>query len=234
MTAVTPTLARRLERLHQKPVEVIFNGFDPNDYPADPPPNPGFDLTYVGSLLWPRQDPTPLLQAIALLQDRSDLDLDALGFRAHFLGSTPAGVPKVARQHGVDHHLRFAPTVSHFESLARQAASGALLLLSWNDPSTDVVLAKLFEYLGAGRPVLAVGPPSPTMSKILTECGMDDFSADPTTLAARLEGWLRNYHETGQLPSRTTAAAGAYTRQAQARRLADWLTNRVEARDRRR
>jgi hypothetical protein len=227
LTTVSFNLARRLERLHRKPVELVFNGFDPADYPDRPPQLPGFVITYVGSLYWPGQDPTPLFRAIALLQDRSDLDLDRLGLRLHFLGSGAGPLPELAQRHGIAGRVDFPATVSHPESLARQSASGALLLLSWSDPSEDVVFAKLFEYLGARRPVLAVGPTSPTMSHILRECGMEDLSADPAALANRLDAWLRSYAETGKLPTRVSPAIQAYTRRSQAERLAGWLARRV-------
>ena len=74
LTSVGPAWTQRLADLHGKPAEVIYNGFDPHDFPRDAAPAPDFTITYVGSLYYPEQDPEPLFQALAAVRDRSTND----------------------------------------------------------------------------------------------------------------------------------------------------------------
>ena len=48
--------------------------------------------------------------------------------------------------------------VSHEDALKRQKKSQLLLLLNWNDPKEKgVFTGKIFEYLSAQRPIIALG-----------------------------------------------------------------------------
>ncbi|UCC72989.1 MAG: glycosyltransferase [Gemmatimonadota bacterium] len=224
LTTVAPALAEQLETLHAKNVEVVYNGFDPADYPSVPKPANGFTVVYVGTLNRPNQNPEPVFQALAQLNSRPDLDLDRLRFQLCFLGTASGAVADLARQHRVSQWVRHEPAVPHHESLARQAGATALLFLGWSDPHAGVVTAKLFEYLGARRPILAVGTAGGSVSRILRECGLPDLSNDPPAIAARLEGWLREFAESGTLkPPASSEAVARYTRRAQTRRMADLL-----------
>jgi glycosyltransferase involved in cell wall biosynthesis len=202
----------------------VYNGFDPADYPREPRSTSEFVLTYVGTLIRPGQNPEPLFQALALLASRPGLDLDRSGFQIRFLGTAPGTVTDLAERHGVAHLVRHLPAVSHRECLAQQAAATALLFIGWSDPDLGWLSAKLFEYLGAGRPILAVGPPGGEVSRILRECGLPDLSDDPGVIADRLEAWLREFADSAALTAQTKdAAVQNYTRRAQAQRLARLL-----------
>jgi hypothetical protein len=224
ITTVAPTWARKLRELHGHNVEVVYNGFDPADYPSEPPTAPEFVLTYVGTLTRPGQNPEPLFKALALLASRPELDLDRSGFQIHLLGTAPGAVADLAQRHGVAHLLRQLPAVPHRECLAQQAAATALLFVGWSDPDLGWLSAKLFEYLGARRPILAVGPSGGEASRVLRECGLPDLSDDPQIIADRLEAWLREFADSATLSVQTKGTAlQSYTRRAQAHRLARLL-----------
>ncbi len=230
ITTVARGWAERLSALHGLPVDVVYNGFDPSDYPATPPQRSGFVITYVGTLIRPQQNPEPLFAALAQLAARPDLDLDRAGLRVEFLGTAPGAIAGLAERHGVDRWVRQTPPVPHAESLARQASSMALLFLGWHDPAAGWLSAKLFEYLGARRPILAVGPPGGDASRILRECGIPDLTNDPAQIAARLASWLAEYSRAGQVRGdQDEQAVGRYTRRAQAGRLAQLLDAVVSA-----
>ena len=105
-----------------------------------------------------------------------------------------------------------------------QRASTALLFLGWNDPREGFLTAKLFEYLGAGRPILGVGPPGGTVSELIAECGQEVLSSDPGAISDRLDRWIDEFLQTGTLASAGIAApAQRFTRQAQTATLAKLL-----------
>src|SRR5262249_55996058 len=70
LVTVSPIWAEQLRRRHNKPTEVVYNGYAAEDFP--PPPEragPGKVLTirYLGSIYQRFRDPSPLFSAIALL-----------------------------------------------------------------------------------------------------------------------------------------------------------------------
>jgi glycosyltransferase involved in cell wall biosynthesis len=66
--------------------------------------------------------------------------------------------------------VEFLPRVSFEESLTELTRAGVLLLLQASRDTVDLVPAKLFEYLRAGRPVLAVVPGGAT-AEVLRDTG---------------------------------------------------------------
>lgn len=224
ITTVAPGWAERLSALHDKPADVVYNGFDPADYPATTRPGSRFVITYVGTLIRPQQNPEPLFAALAQLARRSNLDLERAGFQIEFLGTAPAAIAGLAERHGVERWVRLLPAVPYRESLAHQATATVLLFVGWQDPAAGWLSAKLFEYLGARRPILAVGPPGGDASRILRECGMPDLCEDPQGIAARLASWLEEFARSGTVRVEPEVQAVArYTRQAQTGHLARLL-----------
>ncbi len=222
LTSVGPVWAQRLAAVHDKPTEVIYNGFDPADYPTASPPDDEFSLTYVGSLYYPDQNPEPLLEALVLLKGKGILD--AQRFTIRFLGTEPGPLSRRFQHYGVEQWVDFAPPVPHAESLAVQSTSTALLYLGWRYPTEGFISAKIFEYMGADRPVLAVGPSGGPISEILRECGVADLSDRPAKIAERLERWIHEFTADGRLRSKTDrSAVNKYTRRAQTERLARLL-----------
>lgn len=139
----------------------IYNGFDPDDFahiaPASRDPAP-FRLVYVGTL-WNLTSAAPLAEAVSMVVDRHP-DL-AARLELVFVGR------RTGNQVGVVEGLRGLPCrvtvldyVDHAAALGLMASADALLLLLSDLPGAGrVVPAKLFEYLAARRPVLALLPP---------------------------------------------------------------------------
>ena len=66
-------------------------------------------------------------------------------------------VPFAAR-HDVSHLVAVHPQVPYLEAIAIQHRADVLLLMQWDDPREQGnVPGKLFEYLGARRPILGLG-----------------------------------------------------------------------------
>jgi len=222
VTSTSPTWAGRLAALHDKRAEVVYNGFDPDDYPDTAQRAERFTLLYVGTLTWPDQALEPLFAAVRHLVE--DDAIEATGFNIQFLGTDPGVVEMLAARHAVDRYVRLHPSVDYRQSLARQREATALLFLGWRDPQVGFISAKLFEYLGARRPILSVGPPGGDVDRILAECQQPAPTDDPHRIAALLRDWLHRFHDTGALTAAPPPqAAYRYTRRAQTGRLAEIL-----------
>ncbi len=113
-------------------------------------------IVHAGSLCNQR-NPLPLLEALSELIRSGRVP--AGGVALHFVGTVAPefNVPGVVQRLGLDATVTIVGRVSHQESLTRLASADLLLLIQ---PGTDLqVPAKLYEYMGLGRPVLALSGP---------------------------------------------------------------------------
>lgn len=178
----------------------IPNGYDDEDFAARPMPDlsAGSELLilHAGGINPTFRDPRPLFAALREVGDSGALDVSQVRFR--FLGGGPFGDSPQMRQAieaaGLSGRVEFLPRVDYARALAEQAKARLLLLLQASADTTDLVPAKLFEYLRAGRPVLAVVGPGAT-AELLRETG-GGWVVDPRSpealqaaLAAAVRAW---------------------------------------------
>jgi glycosyltransferase involved in cell wall biosynthesis len=142
-----PEVARRFH--------VVPNGCDPSEFAGlTPDPTPGpFVLLHAGTLYGAR-NPLPIVRAIARAVERGALARDA--FRLRLLGgiSLDVDLATECRKLGVEDMVEMIPRVTRAESLQQMVSASALLLVQ---PVTTVsVPGKAYEYLAAGRPLVAL------------------------------------------------------------------------------
>lgn len=181
IVTVSDSLARGVSAVHARPVETISNSFDPTEF-ADFPPATFKPLTicYAGSLIGGRRSPDLLLRAVATVRERSP----HLQIRALFMTDRPDLVREAAARERVSDVVDSQGWTSRHEVLAAWKSASVLVLLRWEDPRDEgVPTGKLFEYLGAGRPVLSLGGAAGVVGKILcssgsgTHCGTAEDAA---------------------------------------------------------
>ena len=87
------------------------------------------------------------------------------------------------------------------EALRVQRESQILFLLGWDGEGGEGILTgKLFDYLGARRPILAMGGPGGEMERLLRETGAGVFCSSPETAAEFLENSIRDWRADGKVP----------------------------------
>lgn len=157
LVTVSEPLAEKLRKLHHKPVEVITNGFDEDDYDFEVLLTPYFSITYTGQIYEGKQDPSLLFKAVKILFEANKIKKE--NFKIRFYGPEK-DIPKVlslAKRFKIQDVVFHYGPISHKEAIIKQKESTVLLLLNWNSPEEKgVYTGKLFEYLGAGRPILAI------------------------------------------------------------------------------
>ena len=204
-----------------KPALAVYNGFDPDDYgqdrPAEPPRDDILRIVYTGRIYPGRRDPSALFAALALLAGR-------ISARVEFYGCPDAAVRPLARRHAVDDLVFTQAHIPYAEAVAVQQAADVLLLLQWNDPKEQGnVPGKLFEYLGARRPILGLGLESGVPATIIRERSAGLYSNDPAAIARQLELWARAKREAGAVPALPEAACAGFSRDQQFRELDAFL-----------
>ena len=140
-----------------KPVHVITNGFDPDDFAGCPVRRSSyFSISYTGQLYAGRRDPTALFEVIHELIKESIMARERL--RINFYGPIEPWTQPLIECYDLQGVVQLHGLIERSEALQRQQESQLLLLLGWANPQeTGQHTGKLFEYFGARRPILAVG-----------------------------------------------------------------------------
>lgn len=120
--------------------------------------------------------------------------------------------------------------VPRAEALALQQRATLLLQLEWvDDHARGIYTGKFFEYLGAGRPILAVGPAGSVVEDTLRRTGRGRVFSTVAGIAGFLERALRHGPDVDLPEAPGPPALPGFTRAHQAGILArhlDALTSR--------
>jgi glycosyltransferase involved in cell wall biosynthesis len=148
------------------------------------------------------QDITPLLAALGEL--RSEGLIDKSNFELRLVGRFLESVPADGQRYGVGDLVTFRDPVPHSEAIRMQATSTALLFLLWSAAGGSGWLsAKVYEYMAAGRPILAVGPPDVDAAKLVSSLRAGEVAEGKEQVAAVLRGWITEFREQGTLDVHT-------------------------------
>ena len=156
--------AEMRERQPRGEVVTIANGSDFDDFAGlDHHESPRFRITHAGSFFGKR-DPRPFLTAL----NESGLDV-----QARFLGDFRSTDREWAEQLGLGDRLQLIPYAPRRRSLELQRDSEALLLLipEAGGRGKGVLSGKVFEYLAAERPILALVPPDGAAAALIRDAG---------------------------------------------------------------
>jgi hypothetical protein len=148
--------------------------------------------------------------------------MDASDIEVRFYGPEAGWIDKQAERYGLTGLVRQLGIVPREAALNKQRESQLLLLLKWNDTQRrGVYTAKIFEYLSARRPVLAVGGFPDVVDRLLdeTKAGVSGQTAEE--IKAVLLRLYREYRSTGVVSySGDEAETGKYSHQEMAKKFA--------------
>ena len=178
ITVVSDLMKEEFESKTLKPVSLITNGFDHEDFEninivksADT-----FTIIHTGSLNNRRNHPA-VWEAIAQLRtEHPDLTNK---LRIKLIGKTDAEALEDIKAAGLESISEFIDYMSHADVVVEQLKADVLLLMVNRFGATDsgfksgkgTVTGKLFEYLACKKPILAAGIPDSQINEILTETG---------------------------------------------------------------
>ncbi len=156
---------------------------------------------------------------------RELIDAGTLGshsIRIEFYGANPAFVMAQAAAAGVPDVVEAAPRIPQALARARQLDADVLLLLDWIVPGIQgYASGKVFEYFGARKPILAIGPRGSVIEGLLRETRAGVLATSSSDVKAALEKWLAARSSTGILPYEgDSGAVNRYSRRVQTGALA--------------
>jgi glycosyltransferase involved in cell wall biosynthesis len=206
---------------------LIPNGWDPEAIGgAEPAPTGLLDpervsLVYTGRFGTYGRDPRPLIEALARLA--GDDPESARRLELVVAGPITEDEASLLSRDVSPARIVRAGSLDRQRALALQREADALLLLA--QPTRSQLLnIKLFEYLAAGRPILALAGGTEA-GRIVAELGGDAVRADdPDAIAASLRGLAA-----GELRPPPADAVAAYTYPAPAESMAGAVEVAIEA-----
>ncbi len=180
---VSETMKKDFIESGGKKIAVIPNGFDEEDFTGDPVETDlNFSMLYTGVLNQARE-PIKLWQVLTeLINENEDfassLELRLIGNIDHRIIQNLAG-------YRLNKYLQKTDFLPHDQIIQYQRKAQVLLLPINNTPNArSIVTGKIFEYLAARRPILAIGPTDGDVADILdkTKAGVISDFNDPVTL----------------------------------------------------
>lgn len=223
LITVSQPLADKLRQKYSLPIAVILNGFDSEDFPEDMKEQ-FFDLNYLnivytGTIQLGYQDPSPLFAALA------SLGTEAEKVRIHFYGRLSENtISQIAGQYKIGCLVKVHSPVAYGEALQIQIQADILLLLLYNDPAEKgVYTGKLFEYIGARRPILGIGTSDGVAAELIEQREIGFVLNEPSQIATKLQYWLKQKNENLVIPSLPKSATVGLERKERAKDLESFI-----------
>lgn len=241
LVTVSEPLAAALRREHpEKRVDVVLNGYDPDDYQpsgrngstelldstSPRPRGPSGEtlrLVYTGQIY---RNMTPLLDGIALLgPDARWICVDLFGVMDE---PTRRRYSALAAERAIGDQIRWRDAVPHGVAARIQQSADVLFLLIHNTAyDSGIYTGKLLEYIGARRPILIVGTSSGVAAELVRERKLGVAEETPEAIAARLREWLNEKRHNGVVLGPLEASIQDLSREAQTRVFSDILERAV-------
>lgn len=168
VVTVTKGWANDLSLIGGTKVLVVENGYDPEDFDnVEVEMDKGFTLTHIGTLS-PNRNCNLLWQ---VLGEKVKADEEfAEHFRLRFVGSVDSSAYNAISFNGLLPYAEFLGYLPHDQAVNLQLRTSALLLLVNNSPNAlGIQTGKVFEYMAAKRPILAVGPVGGNSHDLISE-----------------------------------------------------------------
>lgn len=185
--------AKDFEQLINRKIDVITNGFDPLDFNEIESNilDEKFTITHAGSL---NEDRNPKILWKVLNELKRELEGFTEDLEIKFIGQIDVSAIEDMNYYNIIENLNRIPHLPHHLVISELVKS-QILLLPLNDvPNIDgVIPGKLYEYLGAKRPIICIGKTTGDSAKIIQESkagtvvGFND--------ASELKTCLTNYYK---------------------------------------
>jgi hypothetical protein len=213
---------KEFQKITAVPIEVISNGYDVLEK-IESNLDAQFSIAHIGSLLTNR-NPEILWEVLSELKDENKAFSKTLLIK--LVGVVSEDVLKSIAAFGLIANYKTLGYVSHQKAIQIQHDAQVLLLVEMDSPETkSIIPGKLFEYVAANRPILAIGPDGSDVEGILkeTNAGVYFTYTDKEKLKKQLQLYYEAYLKANlHVNSQNTEK---YSRRELTKRLSSLLLN---------
>jgi len=200
IVTVSAGLAEILAHRHGRSIRVIPNGFDPDDEATNRDLRiERFSIVYTGSVLHGLPDFRPLLDALGKLISSSEMAEADIAVEFYGWGNEQR-LNAIFKDHPYFSLVRIGGALPWNE--CREKQRQAAILLNQAFPGRKgIITSKIFEYLSAHRPILAMPADGDCVEALLNDTGAGVSCTTVEELAGQLLKWYREWKKTGTVRS---------------------------------
>jgi glycosyltransferase involved in cell wall biosynthesis len=210
---------------------IIENGYDEENFreaergltPAVPGPGP-LRLLHSGILYPAERDPRAFFRAVARLKAEGTLAVGKVKIVLRATASDDVYRPEL-RDLGIDDIVELAPPIGYRDALQEMLTADGLLLFQASMANHQIP-AKLYEYMRAGRPILAFTDPAGNTAEAMRASGSGLVCklADEVDIAQKLSAFVRGLQQ-ASLQGTPREVAVRHSRRARTAELAAVLND---------
>lgn len=211
-------------------VSILSQGFDQDDFRGvqrQRPPNAPLRLLYSGTFYYNRS-PEAFLRALRALFDREPGLVGDI--EAHFVGSAREEDQRLVAGLGLESTVTMHGYLPHREAVQHLVDADVLWMTIGHGRGEDMMsTGKLYEYLGARKPILACVPEG-AARQVLAKSGAAFFAPpdDSAAIAEQLHA-LYTLHKNDRLPAPTYAYVEQFERRNLTGQLSTLFASLLEA-----
>ena len=220
---------------YEAKIKIIQNGFDENKFSfiekklskqtsADKPSDAPIRMVHSGVIYPEERNPEPLFAALAELKQEGKISARSLLLELRSAGHDDVYSEMLAK-YDIEDMVKLLPSITHEENIADMLQADVLLLLQ-GSTCNEQIPAKAYEYIRAGKPVIALTDEKGDTGQLLKSLGVGIIAALESKQQikeklALLEAICADFHalESEKIQS--------FSRQSETKELADLLATIV-------
>lgn len=197
ITIVSPTWKKDLESIGAKKVDVVYWGYDEEDFPEkNPEPDNEFSIVHAGQLGYDRK-PDTFIKVLAQIKNENPQFAENLKIK--FAGTVDFDIIEMIKKEGLADNFQSLGNIPRPKALELCMKSHIQFLpLNIAANAKGRIPGKLFENMRAERPILCLGPENSDVAKIIekTNSGQsfeyDDFDGIKSFIVTTFEKYKKN------------------------------------------
>lgn len=148
-------------------IHVLPNGYDESDFESGVSVDEGvFSITYVGTMADSYKPEMFFNVFKRLVEQYAELNI-----RFNFIGNAPWTLKKMVDDMGLEANCSWGGHIDHDAAVKEmQQANALLLIIPDTEGAKGILTGKLFEYLGAKRMIVGIGPADGDAADIIRAC----------------------------------------------------------------
>lgn len=162
-------LKKELFALGAKKVQILENGYDPEDFKINSSKelDTNFTIAHIGSFS-PSRNHEIFWKVLRKICDENVLFKSK--FKLKLIGNIDFSVLKSISNFGLENYVEKMGYISHKDVINEQRNSRVLLLMVNDSPnSRGIITGKVFEYMASKRPILVIGPEDGDLATIINQ-----------------------------------------------------------------